>query len=509
MDELSNLRHAIFQFQRCYFNKDRSEKPVMTFMDISFLLFLTGLLLIFYIVPLRARWVVLLAGSICFYYLACREALPILFSTILISYLLSRLIYSFRENTVSRRRLILAGGILVIACPLFLIKEGNYILLRLNMNTMSLIVPLGISFYTMQIISYLVDIYKGKAAPEKNILRYALYISYFPQIIQGPIPRFGELSEQLKINNKLDETMFVKGFQLILWGWFLKLVIADKAGIIVDTVYSNTDIYQGMYVLVAGILYSIQLYADFQACVCMARGISELFGIELSENFNHPYFSQSVSEFWRRWHISLSAWLRDYVYIPLGGSRKGKIRRYANLMITFIISGMWHGAGSKYIFWGLLHAAYQITGDIMKPIRQKICELLKLKPDDKLLAVMRTFSTFFWVMLAWIIFRADSLREGISMIVSIFTTWNPWILFNDSLFSLGLSWKECAVLLGAILLLILISHYQEMGNSVREKILEQNIVTRWIIYIALIVAIVIFGTYGYGFEAKDFIYGGF
>ncbi|MCD8250003.1 MAG: MBOAT family protein, partial [Lachnospiraceae bacterium] len=198
----------------------------------------------------------------------------------------------------------------------------------------------------------------------------------------------------------------------------------------------------GGYILVGGILYSIQLYTDFQACVCMAQGISELFGIHLVDNFQHPYFSRSVGEFWRRWHISLSSWLRDYVYIPLGGNRKGTLRKYINLTLVFIVSGMWHGAGYKYIFWGLLHAGYQIVGTILMPIRKKLYALLRIRRDEALGIIIQTVSTFTLVMLGWIIFRADRLKVGLSMIYSIFTVYNPWIFFDESLFELGLEWRE-------------------------------------------------------------------
>ena len=480
----------------------------MTFISIQFVLFLIIALIVFYISPVRFRWIVLLIASMAFYFIADKEALFILLITIVISFFMAIAVYRFVNKESRYSRLILAVSIVMVLLPLFAVKEGNFILSGFKLNEINFIVPLGISFYTLQIISYFVDVYRKEIVPEKNIFRYALYISYFPQIIQGPIPRFAQMEEQLKVKKALDEKTFIKGFQLILWGCFLKLMIADKAGVIVDTVFNNPDMYKGVYVLVAGTLYSIQLYTDFMACVCIAKGVSELFGISLADNFNHPYFSQSISEFWRRWHISLSSWLKDYIYIPLGGNRKGNLRRYVNLVIVFVVSGMWHGSGYKYIFWGLMHAGYSIIGSVTKPARNKIYGALKLKENDWAVKIFRTAFTFICVMFAWIIFRADSLRGGIDMLISVFTTYNPWVLFDDSLLSLGLGWKEWVVLLASIIILVMTSLNQKK-YCIRDKILEQNVVTRGLIYLAVIMLIVVFGTYGYGFEAGDFIYGGF
>ena len=226
-------------------------------------------------------------------------------------------------------------SILMTAIPLLAIKESPYLLNIIMHQPMPewWLVPVGIAFWSMQLIAYSVDIYKDEIEPEKNFLKFLLFVSFFPQIIQGPIPRYAQLSGQLTEGKRFDECKFVKGFMLVLWGFFLKLCIADKAGIIVDTVFNNYPAYCGMYVLVAGVLYSLQLYANFLACTSITQGISGLFGISIISNFNHPYFSASIKDFWRRWHISLSSWLRDYVYIPLGGSRKGRLRKFINLLI--------------------------------------------------------------------------------------------------------------------------------------------------------------------------------
>lgn len=288
------------------------------------------------------------------------------------------------------------------------------------------------------------------------------------------------------------------------------MMIADRAGIVVGTVFDNWEIYTGGYVLVAGILYSIQLYTDFMACVFIARGLALLFGIELMDNFSRPYFSDNMKEFWERWHISLSSWLRDYIYIPLGGNRKGKVRKYINLGIVFIVSGIWHGSGCKYIAWGLLHALYQIMGELTLKGRKKLYALVRMEETELAAGILKKTLTFLWVMLAWIIFRADSLRAGVKMLASLLTVRNPWIFFDDSLSALGLDLKEYVILLLAVLLLLGVSFWQSrMKMEIGEWLLQQHIILRWGIYLLAVSGIAVFGMYGYGFDAKDFIYGGF
>ena len=285
-------------------------------------------------------------------------------------------------------------------------------------------------------------------------------------------------------------------------------MIADKAGVVVNNIFDNYELYPGLYVVVGGVLYSIQLYTDFMACTTISKGVSEIFGIHLMDNFDHPYMAVSIKDFWRRWHQSLSTWLRDYVYIPLGGNRKGKLMKYINLLVTFFVSGIWHGADYNYIVWGLLHGVYQITGELTGKIKGKIYDKLRMPEEIAVRRWIQRAGTFIWVTLAWIIFRADQLGHAITMIKSIFTVYNPWILFDDSLLRLGLSWKEWCVLVLSVMLLVKVSKKQE-EVCIRDRILSQHIIVRWFIYVAAISVIWVFGTYGYGFDVKDFIYGGF
>ncbi len=472
----------------------------MNFVSLNYNLFLLCIVILYYILPKNIRWYSLLAGSFLFYFIAAKEAVVPFIAMIILSYCGSRIISCACTRTVRYRKYIFILFIILVTLPLFFYKTV--------FSPDTLTAPLGLSFFTLQILAYLSDIYTGKIYPQTNFFRYALFVSFFPQILQGPIPRYEQLGIQLFTGHPFQEKNFVKALQLILWGFFLKLMVADKAAVIVNTVFDNHELYRGCYVILGGSLYSIQLYADFLACVTLAQGAAALFGIYLTDNFNHPYFASSIHDFWRRWHISLSTWLKDYVYIPLGGNRKGTLRKYVNLIITFLVSGMWHGNGFQYIAWGLFHAFYQIIGAFTLNFRESLYKLLGFAPDNFFKKHIRRVFTFFLVTLAWIIFRADNLNTAFSMIGSVFTVHNPWIFFDDSLFTLGLSWKELLILFASVGILSVSSTLQEK-ICIRDIRIAQPMIIRWSIYIAAITAVYVFGTYGFEFHTQDFIYGGF
>ncbi len=482
----------------------------LVYISFKFYIFVAIMVVIYYLIPIKWRWISLLCGNLTFYWFLSqfsKRRFGVLIALSLFSWIFGMLIDHYKQH----KKVLLVLSIMGIAIPLVISKELKFIMEALVCKDMPSwwIVPIGFSFYTLQMIAYIIDTYQGKIKAEHNFFKYLLFISFFPQIVQGPIPRYSQLSKQLWKGNNFCENTFVQGFMLIIWGFFLKLCIADKAGIVVDKVFDNYPTYMGMYVLVAGVLYSFQLYADFLACTSLAQGVSALFGIKLVDNFRRPYFSKDIKDFWRRWHISLSSWLRDYIYIPLGGNRKGKLFKYLNVMITFAVSGIWHGGGYKYLFWGLLHGSYQVIGELLKPIRAIIIRRLGIDEKNEVFNMARTVVTFFLVMIGWIIFRADHLRTGMSMIKSIFTVLNPWILTNDSLYSLGLGWKEMHILAFCLIILLIVSWNQEKGINIRKIILNQNIIIRWCIYTMAILFVMIFGTYGYGYDAQSFIYGGF
>lgn len=481
----------------------------MAFVSFTFYIFLAVVVLAYYLVPCRWRWTTLLVGSLGFYlYLSdgSLARLGILVGSALICWFLALL----QRQTPGLKRLWLGVALAASALPLLLLKEAPFFLSRGGQTLPQwLAAPVGFSFYTLQLIAYTVDVYRAQTDPQKNFFKFLLFVSFFPQIIQGPIPRYNQLAPQLLEGHRFEERTFVRGFLLILWGFFLKLCIADKAAVVVNTVFDQYPTYQGAYVLVAGILYSFQLYADFLSCTSFAQGTAELVGIHLSDNFHRPYLATSVQDFWRRWHISLSSWLKDYIYIPLGGNRKGTLRKFGNLLVTFAVSGIWHGAGYKFLFWGLLHGFYQIAGALLAPVRRTLGRFLQLPSHPLVHRACQRLMTFILVMLAWIIFRADSLSIGLSMIRSLVTVPNLWILTNDALFTLGLVWKEWGILLFCLGVLLAASLWQERGIVIRDKILEAPLVVRWAFYIGTILFVMVFGTYGFGFDAQAFIYGGF
>nr|CAI9744731.1 Probable poly(beta-D-mannuronate) O-acetylase (EC [uncultured bacterium] len=486
---------------------------------LAFYIFLAACCVLYYCFPKKLRWAVLLAAS-CFFYVSVSTApLQLIWfaASIAVSYLFSRLLERQAAGPENGRteidgtgnvgtgfaksRALLTAGIVLTALPLVGTKCLYFIP---GMTFSGLLLPVGLSFYTLQAVSYLADIAKGRIRAEKNPLRYALYISFFPQIIQGPIPRYNRLGAQLNEGHAFDMDNIMQGIRLSLWGFFLKLMIADKAGIVVNEVFDHYQVYNGGLYLLAALLYSIQLYADFQACVKMSQGMARCFGITLDENFARPYFAQSVKEFWRRWHITLSTWLRDYIYIPLGGNRKGKAARYLFLLITFLVSGFWHGNGVHFLFWGLLHALFQILGEIVPALWKRLFGKV-----PAVSAGIRRILTFLLVSAAWIFFRADSIRQGAFMLRSVFTDPSPWIFLNDSLFWLIMDGKEWIVLLLSVAVLFFVSFTQERGHAVSSWVQTRRLPLRWLIYLCVIWAIWIFGSYGTGFSAGDFIYGGF
>lgn len=348
------------------------------------------------------------------------------------------------------------------------------------------IAPLGISYFTLQIIAYNVDIYRGKYAPEKNLFRYAFHITYLPHIFIGPIEPYPSMRKTLA-ERKISLSGITEGAARALWGLFKKYVIAARAGVIVSAISGDTEAYTGAFALAAVILYSFQLYADFSGGMDMVLGVSRMLGLRLSENFNAPYFSQSFQEFWRRWHITLGSWLKEYIYIPLGGNRKGKFRKWVNSIVTFLVSGLWHGI--HYLLWGLINGIFVSFGE-------------KLKTKWKLL---NQVVTFLLVTLLWSFFVWPETKTAVSMAGSIFTTFN-YAAFFSTVGSLGLTVGDWIVLAAAIAVLWFFD-WKQTAVKARFSALCPAGKTAVICLLGLLV--LIFGMYGIGFNATEFIYSRF
>lgn len=479
----------------------------MPIISLVFLLFTLIAFAVYFIIPYKWQPYWLLVASLIFYLYSDIRYIFFLGFSIITTFILSH----FLNRKGNKSKVILIFIILINIGLLFTVKYLPFsfsvfqTLTGLSLPTFSILVPLGISFYTLQAVGYCIDIYKGKYAPEKNFAKYMLFMSYFPIILQGPISRYNQLAEQLFTPHSFDYKRVKFGLQLALWGLFKKMVIADRAAILVNQVFDQYTEYQGLEIFVAALMYTVQIYTDFSGCVDISRGISQVFGIELIKNFDHPYFAISIQDFWKRWHISLSSWLRDYVYIPLGGNRKGICRKYINVLIVFIISGLWHGVGFHYLAWGILHGAYQIIGALTKKLREAFCQKLHVHTNNFSYQLGQQIITFFLVTFAWIFFRAQGFRAALRMIKSMLFTYNPWVLTDGSILQMGLDGKDWNILLFSILVLLVISLLQTK-YPLREKLAQQNLWFRWGIYFMAIFSVLIFGIYGPGYSNSQFIY---
>ena len=422
----------------------------MLFNSINFMIFFPIVVLIYFIIPDKVKYIWLLAASYFFYMCWNAKYIILIFASTVITYVSGLLIDKVKDTDYKiltqngLKKVIVFGSVIINLSILFYFKYINFAVeiitrvlaktnVSVNIPVFDVILPVGISFYTFQALSYTIDVYRGDIYAEKNFLRYALFVSFFPQLVAGPIERSRNLLKQLAVPKKFSFENVREGLLLMLWGFFLKIVLADRIAIFVDTVYANYTTYSGMYVVVATVLFAVQIYCDFFGYSTIAMGTAKVLGVDLMENFDAPYMAASVAEFWRRWHISLTSWFKDYLYIPLGGSRRGKLRKYVNKMIVFCVSGLWHGASLSFVMWGGMNGAYQVVGEIMQPVRSKLVHLLRLNKESLGHRLLRTISTFILIDFSWIFFRANGFKESLRIIKSIFVK-NPWILFDGSLY---------------------------------------------------------------------------
>ncbi len=491
----------------------------MIFNSADFLIFFPIVILFYFLVPKKLRYIWLLGASLYFYMCWNVKYVILLLISILTTWLAGYLVHKI-QNTLARKWIV-AICLLVNLGILFFFKYFDFFLDSLNKvlskvgiqaveSSFSVLLPVGISFYTFQALGYIIDVYRGKIEAEKNPLRYALFVSFFPQLVAGPIERSENLLSQVRNVDKMKIWNYenvTNGLTLMVWGLFVKMVIADRVAILVNTVFDGAYLY-GTVALVAGALgFALQIYCDFMGYSTIAIGAAKVMGFTLMENFDTPYFATSISDFWRRWHISLSTWFRDYVYIPLGGNRCSKIRKYFNLMVTFGVSGLWHGANWTYVFWGFLHGVYQVVGDITKPFRQKLCKKTNAKTESFSFKLAQIVGTFALVDFAWIFFRADSLGIAVNYCKRMFTKWDPWSLFNGEIYNLGLDRFEFNVLVIAAVVLLLVDLIRYCKKQmITEFLQEQCIWFRWGVILALIFATIIYGMYGIQFESSQFIY---
>ena len=408
-----------------------------------------------------------------FFYMCYQPTLVVLIlATTFVSWISSNIIE--RTENKRTRRLALVLTLVTSLGVLFFFKYFNFLLgsvtglIELFGTTpspieLNLILPVGISFYTFQTLSYVIDVYRGEVKTEKNFFFYALFVSFFPQLVAGPIERPSNLIPQLKEPKKFNSQDALKGAKHMAVGFFKKIVVADLISAYVNAVYNNPDSATGAGVLIATVLFAVQIYCDFSGYTDIAIGCSRIMGIRLMKNFDHPYTARSIKEFWGRWHISLSTWFRDYLYIPLGGNRVSKPRYLMNIMIVFLVSGLWHGAAWTFVIWGALHGFYQIVGNLTASPRARLIKKLGLSESSLAVRIVRTINTFILVSFAWIFFRANSLSDAFSLIGKLFSSWSTPL---SSVFrGLGLSLAGALTAVLSILTLIMLERLLTYDDS--------------------------------------------
>lgn len=489
----------------------------MLFNSIDFLLFFPIALLIYWSIPAKLRRLWLLLCSYFFYMCWNAKYIVLILGTTIVTYVCAILMEKI-ANTRAKKT-VMAICILLNLGNLFFFKYFNFALDTISHITgavprhLNIILPVGISFFTFQALGYVVDCYRGDTRAEHNLITYALFVSFFPQLVAGPIERSGNLLGQIKelgmkTRKELVDWLQVRdGLILMAWGMFMKLVIADRVAIIVDNVYENVTSYGSVPILMAFFGFGLQIYCDFSSYSIIAIGAARVMGVKLMENFNAPYFATSITDFWRRWHISLSTWFRDYLYIPLGGNRKGCVRKYLNVLIVFTLSGLWHGANWTFVFWGMIHGLIQILENVMKPLLNKCEKKFGINNRTFGFNVFRAIIVTFIADFAWIFFRADSFGQARDFIKGLFIRQNWWALSTDEIYSYGLDAQEMWILAGAVVLLALVDYLKARKKITLDKWLGGQFVGFRIAFLlAIVISTIVFGEYGPGFDSQQFIY---
>lgn len=478
----------------------------MLFNSLTFAVFLLAAFVLYHIVPVRFRWVFLLAASYAFYMNLHVAYGFLLFGATILTYFLALRLE--KAPLQAKKRICLLGGIVPLVGILLVFKLGAPVIGRINgfidagrlsmqPLTVKILLPAGVSFYFFQSMGYLIDVYKGKIKAERHLGYYALFVSFFPQLLAGPIGRADVLLPQLKKEWRFDYNNVTYGLKLMAWGYFKKLVIADVFAATVNKVYDNAYSYVGLVFIIVTVMFAIEIYCDFSGYSDIAIGCAKLFGIELAVNFKSPYLSFSIKEFWSRWHISLSTWFRDYVYIPLGGNRVPKWRRCLNLLLTFLVSGFWHGSSLTFLFWGGIHGVLQILETFIYPKTRGGVSVIRKKHWWQLPL------TFIVLCFTWIFFRANTIQDAFWIISRLF--WDigrPLNYLKTAVICLDmpyLSMFGMALSAAALFVWDLLS----LKQDVIKLISRQRGLVRWPLYVLLLVAIALFSHKGI---ATEFIY---
>ena len=473
----------------------------MLFNSLAYAVFLPCVFILYWVLPHKIRWPLLLVASYWFYMSWNAAYVVLIASTTLVSYACALCLE--KAESRKRKKLCVAAALAVSLGILYVFKYYNFsagllesVSESVRIPRLDVLLPVGISFYTFQTLSYVIDVYRGKTKAEKNLGVYATFVSFFPQLVAGPIERSSNLMPQITSPKRFDEKNAAYGLRLILWGLYKKMVVADNLAVFVDRVFGNVRGYAGCSLILAAVFFSVQIYCDFSGYSDIARGSAKLLGIDLMENFRSPYFSSSVREFWSRWHISLSTWFRDYVYIPLGGNRKGKFRTVLNNLITFLVSGMWHGANLTFIVWGGIHGLAQVLENVLGLNRKPKREPRKKGTLRRILGVPFVFA---FVTLAWIFFRADSLQDALYVLAHLFTGFeiaHPGSFLAEGMLAIVMDWELFRRDLLVYILPLAVYDLFSLKTDISAWLGQRNLFIRCLYIAAVLAAILIYGYVG-------------
>lgn len=529
---------------------------ISTYYSVSCLILLLATALLYAVLPQKLRrWVLLLSSYVFFFAVSGKLLCYLLFSTLSVHHIglwladvqnecgialkncekeekkALKALYQKKQRKIMTFAVILHIGLLVLLKYTPFIGTNinslfNLVGLSFKIPVPTFLIPIGISFYSLQAVAYLFDVYRKKIPADKSLLRLALFMSFFPQIMEGPICRYSDTAETLYEAPKMHYGNFVLGSQRILFGLMKKLVIADRLNLLIQNVYSQPENYDGFVMALGAVGYTFQLYADFSGTMDLVIGAAQMFGINLPENFKRPFFSATISEFWKRWHITLGTWFKDYIFFPVSMSKPMKkltsnarkklgnhygplLAGAVSLFCVWFCNGLWHGAGWNYIFFGMYHFALILCGNIIEPTAVNIAKKLHIDRSAFPYRCVQITRTFILVCFGELFFRAESLSNGLKMFGKIFTDFTFATLKNGSLFEFGMDKQDYIIIIVSAVLLFIIGVLQEKGMNIRESVAKKNIAVQFAVYYALILFIIIFGAYGAGYVPLDPIYAGF
>lgn len=519
------------------------------------LAFLPLCLIIYQIVPQRWRGRVLLGFSYLFFWSVSGKLIIYLLGTTLFVHCIGIWLEWLRSEQKAalacaqrddkkrikgiyqkKSRKVLAFGVLLLIGVLVYLKYYNFFvhnvtsifgnMFPFTLEEREILMPVGISFYTLQAVSYMADVYWGKIRAEENLEKTALFLAFFPQIMEGPICRWQDTSDTLYAGRPLEIDNLADGYIRIFWGLFKKMVVADRLAIGVNTIFDNYTSYSGVMIAFAAVAYTVQLYMEFSGCMDIIIGSGQLFGVKLPENFRQPFCAQSAAEFWRRWHITLGTWFKTYIFYPV--SMSGPVKKWNQygrkhfgkyitmlgtsamaLFPVWLCNGLWHGARWSYIFYGMYYFTLILAGIAVEPVRDRILAAFHISCDAKGMKYVRIAKTWVIIFVGELFFRADGLRAGIHMFVSMFRDFSVSDLWNGGIFSLGMSRADLAAIAAGCIVVAVVGSVKEKNIDIRRSLARKPVIMRWGLYYALILALIMIAAYGDGYQPVDMIYAGF